>query len=120
MGRYYSGDIKGKFWFAVQSSDAPSRFSKSAECEPSCIEYFFDEDHLSEVQEEIKRIEDKLGNNLEKFDKFFKDNMGYNDIMLKEAGLPVDMLEDYADYKLGKKIEKCIIDQGQCSFSAEL
>jgi len=21
MGRYYNGDIEGKFWFAVQSSD---------------------------------------------------------------------------------------------------
>ena len=21
MGRYYTGDIEGKFWFAVQSSD---------------------------------------------------------------------------------------------------
>lgn len=120
MGRYYSGDIEGKFWFAVQSSDAPSRFSKSAECEPNCIEYFFDEDHLSEVQKELKSISDKLGDNLEKFDKFFDSHGAYNDIMLKEAGLPACMLEDYADYRLGKKIEKCIIDQGQCSFSAEL
>ena len=120
MGRYYSGDIDGKFWFAVQSSAAPSRFSKSAECEPSCIEYFFDEDHLSEVQKELKRIEDLLGDYLEKFDKFFEDPRGYSDVMLTEAGLPVSMLSDYADYGLGKKIEKCIIDQGQCSFSAEL
>ena len=26
MGRYYSGDIEGKFWFAVQSSNAADRF----------------------------------------------------------------------------------------------
>ena len=26
MGRYYSGDIEGKFWFAVQSSTSPERF----------------------------------------------------------------------------------------------
>ena len=26
MGRYYSGDIEGKFMFAIQSSDAPERF----------------------------------------------------------------------------------------------
>ncbi len=26
MGRYYSGDIEGKFWFAVQSSYAADRF----------------------------------------------------------------------------------------------
>jgi hypothetical protein len=120
MGRYYYGDIEGKFWFAVQSSDAASRFSKSAECEPSSIDYWFDEDNLNEVQKELKNIEDKLGDSLEKFNKFFESIEGYNSHMLIEAGLPVNMLEDYADYLLGKKIEKCIVDTGQCSFNAEL
>jgi hypothetical protein len=33
MGRYYSGDIQGKFWFAVQSSDDASAFGeKIKEC----------------------------------------------------------------------------------------
>ena len=27
MGRYYNGDIEGKFWFAVQSSDDADFFS---------------------------------------------------------------------------------------------
>jgi hypothetical protein len=27
MGRYYSGDIDGKFWFALQSSDCADRFA---------------------------------------------------------------------------------------------
>ena len=26
MGRYYDGDISGKFWFGVQSSDAANRW----------------------------------------------------------------------------------------------
>ena len=29
MGRYYQGDIEGKFWFAVQSSADPEFFSPS-------------------------------------------------------------------------------------------
>lgn len=120
MGRYFHGDIDGKFWFAVQSSGAASRFSKNAECEPSYIPYFFDENHLDDVQKELKRIEDKLGDNMTKFFKFFSEHDGYNDHMLVEAGIPVSMLEDYADYLLGKKIEKCIIQTGQCSFEAEL
>jgi hypothetical protein len=120
MGRYFFGDIEGKFWFAVQSSDAASRFSKSAECEPSTIEYFFDDGHLDEVRQELKRIEDKLGDSLAKFHWFFEGNPAYNNIMLTEAGLPIEFLEDYADYLLGKKIEKSIVDMGQCSFSAEL
>ena len=120
MGRYYHGDIEGKFWFAVQSSDAPSRFSKRAECEPSYIEYYFDDDHLQEVQKELGRIKKKIGKRMEKFDEFFSGECGYNDEMLKAAGLPPHMVEDYADYKLGKQIEECIIKTGECSFSAGL
>jgi len=30
------------------------------------------------------------------------------------------MISEYADYKLGKKIEECIEREGQCQFSAEL
>ena len=36
MGRYYDGDISGKFWFAVQSSNAPARFGGN-EFEPNYI-----------------------------------------------------------------------------------
>ena len=45
MGRYYDGDIEGKFWFAVQSSNAPERFG-AQEFEPSHINYYFDEEQL--------------------------------------------------------------------------
>jgi len=120
MGRYFHGDIEGKFWFAVQSSDAPSRFSKSAECEPSYIEYYFDDEHLKDVQKELRKIKKKIGDRMEKFDEFFSREGGYNDEMLKEAGLPIHMVSDYADYKLGKQIEECIIKTGQCSFNAEI
>ena len=30
------------------------------------------------------------------------------------------MLEDYADLGLGRKIEKCVKDNNECSFQAEL
>ena len=54
MGRYYTGDIEGKFWFALQSSNAASRFG-GVESEPAYINYYFDEDHLEEVEAEIKK-----------------------------------------------------------------
>ena len=119
MGRYYSGDIEGKFWFALQSSDAASRFG-GIESEPQFIQYYFDEDHLEEVQNELKSIEDRLGDKMAIIDKFFEDNMGYNDETLSKAGISGAELSDYADYGLGKKIEECIIDNGSCSFDAEL
>jgi len=120
MGRYYNGDIEGKFWFGVQSSYAPSRFSASAECEQSTIEYFFDEENIDEVKEELQRIEEILGVNLQKIEEFFAERNGYADSELADAGITDSMISEYADYKLGKKIEECIEREGQCQFSAGL
>jgi hypothetical protein len=40
--------------------------------------------------------------------------------MLINAGLPKNLLSEYADYKLGKKIEDCLLQNGICSFDADL
>lgn len=123
MGRYYSGDIEGKFWFAVQSSDAADRFGVTG-VEPSELYYYFSgEEDLQNVQDELKRIEELIGvENIKKLDRFFEETNGYNDSILSEAGLLEiwnNSKEDYADYELGKKIEQCLIDEGECSFTAE-
>ena len=55
MGRHYLGDIEGKFWFAVQSSNAADRFGSTG-YEPSYLEYYFNEEHLPKVQEELKKL----------------------------------------------------------------
>lgn len=123
MGRYYSGDIEGKFWFAVQSSDAADRFGVTG-VQPSELYYYFsEEEDLQNVQDELKRIEELIGvENIKKLDRFFEETNGYNDSILQEAGLLEiwnNSKEDYADYELGKKIEQCLIDEGECSFTAE-
>ena len=119
MGRYYSGDIEGKFWFALQSSDAASRFG-GVESEPAYIDYYFDEDHLEEVEAEIKNIQDSLGEKIKILDDFFKKNNGYNDVSINKLGVSMDELRDYADLGLGIKIRNHIKEFGQCSFQAEL
>jgi hypothetical protein len=124
MGRYYYGDIEGKFWFAVQSSDSADRFGVIG-ATPSYLEYWFSDSDLESVQQELKNIENNLGENLIKMDEFFKDNAFYNDEDLAEfLGLSLDttkyLLRDYADYTLGKKIEQSILEKGECSFTAEL
>jgi len=119
MGRYYSGDIDGKFWFAVQSSDAADRFGSTGHA-PCYIEYNFYEEHLEYVQAELKRIEDKLGDKMQVITKFFEENISYSDKKLEEAGITDFELSEYADYGLGKKIEQCIISTGKCEFEAEL
>ena len=119
MGRYYSGDIEGKFWFALQSSDTANRFGVEG-TQPDTLNYYFDEDNLDDVEKEIKNIEESLGDKLQTIENFFKDNNGYNDDMLEKAGITKDELSDYADLGLGKQIKECIEKTGQCSFEAEL
>ena len=123
MGRYYQGDIEGKFWFAVQSSSAADRFG-SIGYESSYLEYYFNEEHLPKVQEELRKIENVVSlEKIKKLDEFFNKVNGYNDHILEEHGILSIWNEhksDYADYKLGKQIEKCLLENKECNFQAEL
>ena len=132
MGRYYSGDIEGKFWFGVQSSDDANHFG-GAEIEMDDEEedfmgelsYFFEKDDMDDINSGIQTCLDALGDEKEKLDKFFAEHNGYNDEMLvKELGLPVvrirPLLEQYARFHLGNKIKECVERTGQCAFTAEI
>jgi len=129
MGRYYSGDIDGKFWFAVQSSDCADRFG-SAGTTPSYLDYWFDDSHLESINKELKVIEDNLGENLKLLKEFFKTTQGYNEQMIKDFykkkgktigdGDIKHLLEEYADYNMGKKIREHVKEHGECNFTAEL
>jgi len=118
MGRYYSGDIEGKFWFALQSSDAADRFGIIGH-QPSVIFYSYGEEDLEGVETEIKKIQDELGDKIKTIEKFFEDNEGYNSAMLIEIGITTDELRDYADLLLGIQIRDCIKKEGYCNFEAE-
>jgi hypothetical protein len=130
MGRYYDGDIEGKFWFAIQSSTAPARFGGN-EYEPGYINYYFGEDQLEEVNVELIKIHINMEGNIERLDDFFAQTNGYNTEMIidwykKEYKETIneeevrDMLVEYADYKLGQKIAKCIKENGDCNINCEL
>jgi hypothetical protein len=119
MGRYYSGDIEGKFWFGLQPSDAPSRFG-GTEQEPSYITYDFQEDNLEEIEEEIKNIQENLVEKIGIIDKFFEDNNSYNDTMLQEINITNDELREYADLKLGIQIRDCVKEQGYYTIDCEI
>ena len=124
MGRYYNGDINGKFWFGVQSSDCANRFGVVGS-QPETLYYYFNESDLQSVQDELKEIEQSMGDYLKQLNDFFTKNNGYTDIELaKELGISEaklkNILSEYADYELGKEIEKSIIKNGQCEFYAEM
>ena len=123
MGRWCSGSIDHKFWFSVQPSDAADRFGVIGH-QPEELYYHFDEDSLPGIKQELKNIEDKLGNNLVLMNKFFEENTSYTDEKLAEY-LNVDekeaknLLSEYADYDLGLKIAEAVRTTGQCEFTAE-
>jgi hypothetical protein len=119
MGRYYSGDIEGKFWFGLQSSDAPSRFG-GVEMEPSYISYHFNEDHLEEIDNEIEAIEETLGDKKKIIDNFFKEKESYSNDELLKLGITEKELLDYADLGIGIQIRDCVLENGNCNFDAEL
>jgi len=119
MGRYYSGDIDGKFWFGVQSSDAADRFGVIGET-PNYLTYNFSEEDLECVEGEIKNIEESLGDKIQKLDDFFASVNRYRDEDIHALGFTREELSDYADLGLGIKIRDYIKEFGSCSFDAEL
>jgi hypothetical protein len=128
MGRYYSGDIEGKFVFAAQSSAAADRFGVAGRT-PSYLEYYYDETNLEDLETELKLIEAEMGEHGE-YLKVYYDLYGSNDNVqirfeeyLKKGDkkpLNEEQLLEFFDYRIGKKIQECIKEQGDCSFTAEL
>src|SRR4051794_37036406 len=109
MGRYYIGDIEGKFWFGIQDSDDASFFGGNERpLEKGFLEYTFNKSHISEIEQGIKNCLEMLGENKTTFDTFFENNETYSDEMLVEAGFKeekvTELLEWYARLKLGEKI----------------
>ena len=128
MGRYYNGDIEGKFWFGVQSSSDADFFGK--EGEPTHINYYYSEEGLTSIEKGLKTCKETLGKHFQEIEKFFSDlekskEMGYNNEMI-EKSLKVSsrrvtfILEWYARWKLGEKIRECVKKNNSCEFEAEL
>jgi len=117
MGRYYSGDIEGKFMFGVQPSDAPERFC-AKESEPMTIEYVVDYDDYENVKSAVESV-DK--DSIAKVEKMFSEKDKYNDDTMKQYGVTNYDLREYADYQLGKQIlEYLEREQSDCYICAEL
>ena len=135
MGRYYNGDIEGKFWFAVQDSDDADHFGVCGEemvdedGDPNgYLSYHFTTKNIPDIEIGIQICEAELGEDKVKVDAFFSEGgpgyMGYNDQMLREyLGVEKDVreiLKNYARLELGKQILECVKQNGSCGFEAEL
>ena len=124
MGRYYDGDISGKFWFGVQSSTDAEFFGVQGHT--THLSYFFQEDDKYNIKEGIFNCEKYLKGYKKKLDDFFDDRESYNNEMLMPI-LGVATEEDvtrilawYARLQLGRQIYDCILEKGECDFEAEL
>lgn len=129
MGRYYSGDIEGKFWFGVQSSTDADYFGVQGHA--THLNYYFQEKDKDNIKIGISECERYLQGYKKKIDEFFELNQSYNDEMLlsflkengsmiKTEGQVKQLLEWYARLYLGEKILNCVEKHGHCSFEAEL
>ena len=137
MGRYYYGDIEGKFWFGVQDSTDASFFGGEEEEVYDTDEdgntdydtemgmsYSFFPQHEGDLKDGIRECEDNLGSWLPKLEEFFERAQGYNDEILAQAiGADTsdvrEMLAWYARLELGRQILKCLQETGQCCFTAD-
>ena len=79
MGRYYEGDIDGKFWFGVQSSSDADYFGVEGST-PGFLDYNFEKDDLDKVAVGISECKRYLGKYEDKLDKFF-----FNDYRFPEG-----------------------------------
>jgi hypothetical protein len=136
MGRYYSGDIEGKFWFGVQDSDDASHFGGSEIESEDNLTYLFDKSNLPTIDLGIQRCVETLGDKLPKLEEYFgeggKGYLSYNPReMCKDFGLSEGdgymgggeykgMMENYARLILGQRIKKCVESIGKCEFKCEI
>ena len=116
MGRYYNGDIEGKFWVAVQPSNAADQFGVEGTA-PEQLEYYFYEENIPAVESGIKKIRRRL--DYDKVHGFFDKVDWYSQDELEEAEVTREEVRDYADLVLGERILKCLKEDGDCHFTAE-
>lgn len=115
MGRYYNGDIEGKFWFGVQSSDAADRFGVEG-VQPEYLEYRFDTEHIPTIKEELTLIEKTI--NVKDYESYHYDCKCNK--TAEELNITEDGDKEFADYRLGKQILERLEKDGECWFEAEL
>ena len=124
MGRYYHGDIEGKFWFGIQPSDDPKFFGAEEE-EPDFISYYTED--LEAIEVGIKNCKEHLGKYYKDVHHFFSEtvNNPNNAQRLHEwLNIPEVKAENlmgwYARLELGEKMYNQVKEHGSCSIQAEI
>lgn len=124
MGRYYNGDIEGKFWFGVQPSEDIFFFG-GTEVPASFRAVHYKDGDMAKVEDGLIECYKVIGKYGVLLDEFFKKNGAYNEEML-EKHLKVskkkanELLKWYARRELGQQILECMKDKGECFIEGEM
>lgn len=126
MGRYYWGDIDGKFGFACQSSDDADFFGVTG-YQPNILKYEFEKDDLDKVNEGIKKCKEEslIIKHLDKYNEITK-NEDYiiHGTVSSQLGIDENTFNNFLTWNarlhLGLQIKKEIENTGECNFEAEL
>lgn len=128
MGRYYYGDIEGKFMFAVQPSDAGERFG-AYECptEPEYIDYAVcRESSYEDISKELESIlksgaVQRVKHMWQELEKIGRNS--YNDEDREKYGVSDKDMREYADWCMGTQMKDYFDenpDESHIYFNAEL
>jgi hypothetical protein len=101
MGRYYSGDIEGKFMFAVQPSNAGERF-EAFDIETQQIEYCVNRESYDAIVETLEKI--KKSGAVSRVKNMFDNENGWNDKIREKYNVSENDMSEYADWVLGSKM----------------
>ena len=141
MGRHYDGDIEGKFWFAVQSSDDGEYFgaiditeeNTDSDYHDGFVDYVIYFSDIDRVKAGIDLCKRQLRGNYLILNEFFLSNNGYNDEMIiehykKTRGIHInegflrEQLTIFARLDFGTQILLYFIENPgeDCHFTAEM
>ncbi len=121
MGRYYEGDIEGKFWFACQSSD-DGEFFGAKESNPQFTEYYINTSDLDLVLHGIRECKVNLGDNVRLFHKAYRGGLDEEPLWRtysKEK--QTQLYEWFARLDMGMRILAYMLENPgeDCNFTAE-
>ena len=124
MGRYYHGDIEGKFWFGIQPSDDPEFFGAERQ-EPEFISYYTED--LESIAAGIDICKNKLGKYYNDICKFYTEVVSdpkYAQTLTEWLDVNEQTADHlmcwYARLELGEKMYKQVKENGSCSIEAEV
>jgi len=120
MGRYYNGDVDGKFMFSVQPSDAHERFG-AVELDQGYIPYIVYRTSYAEICSELDSIKKK--GHVDRVENMFDKETGWNSEIKARYNVTDEDLSEYADYQIGIQLKEFFDDNpdlDECRFDAEI